>query len=300
MSMDVDVCVSEEVEIKKYQQTYWGSVFHRFRQNRVAVVSFFVLLAIVLACVFVPILSPFRIEGTAMDARELPPNATHWLGTDRIGRDLFTRLFYGGRISLGLALAVTSVQCVIGVVLGSLAGFYGKTVDSIIMRLCEIFQCFPFLMICITIVMVFGNSIPTLIFTLALLTWPSIARIVRGQILTLREMEYMEACEALGISDSRRIFKHLLPNVLAYVIVYATLGMASVILTETALSFLGLGVSPPTPTWGNLIQEARDLLVIKNKWWYWIPPGCAIFVSVMCFNLVGDGLRDAIDPKMKR
>jgi peptide/nickel transport system permease protein len=168
------------------------------------------------------------------------------------------------------------------------------------MRICEVFMSFPFLIVCVTIAMVFGNSIPVLIFTLALLTWPSVARIVRGQILTLREMEYMEACEALGISDMRRIFKHLLPNVLAYVIVYATLGMASVILTETSLSFLGLGVSPPTPTWGNMIQDARDLLVIKNKWWYWIPPGVSIFISVICFNLIGDGLRDAIDPKMKR
>ena len=168
------------------------------------------------------------------------------------------------------------------------------------MRLGDVFLSFPFMMICITIVSVFGNSIPTLIFVLAILSWPSIARIVRGQILTLREMEYMEACEALGISDVRRIFKHLLPNVLAYVIVYATLGMAGVILTETSLSFLGLGVSPPTPTWGNMIQEARNTLIIQYKWWYWIPPGICIFISVMCFNILGDGLRDAIDPKMKR
>ena len=286
--------------VDKYRETYWSGVFHRFRKNHVAMVSFFVLSAIILACIFVPIISPYRMESTAMTSRELPPSATHLLGTDRIGRDLLTRLFYGGRISLGIALAVTAVECFIGVALGSIAGFYGRAIDAVIMRLCELFQCFPLLIISVTIVMVLGNSIPVLIFTLAILTWPSIARIVRGQILVLREMEYMEACEALGISDARRIFKHLLPNVLAYVIVYATLSMASVILTETALSFLGLGVSPPTPTWGNLIQEARDLLIIQDKWWYWIPPGLAIFISVMCFNLVGDGLRDAIDPKMKR
>jgi len=296
--MQMDVTVAETAA--QYRETYWGSVFRRFRKNRIAVISLILLTAIVLACVFVPILSPYRMESTAMDRRDLPPSAEHWLGTDQIGRDRFTRLFYGGRISLGIALAVTAVECLIGVLLGSLAGFYGRLVDAAIMRLCEIFQSFPFLMMCITIAVVFGNSIPALILTLAILSWPPVARIVRGQILTLREMEYMEACEALGISDARRIFKHLFPNVLAYVIVYATLGMAGVILTETSLSFLGLGVSPPTPTWGNLIQEARDLLVIKNKWWYWVPPGCAIFVSVMCFNLVGDGLRDAIDPKMKR
>lgn len=282
------------------QQTYWGSVLHNFKKNKMAVVSLFVLVTIVLACVIVPMVSPYSMESTNMAERELRPSGQHWFGTDKIGRDLFTRLFYAGRISLGIALAVTFAQCIIGVVLGSVAGFYGGIVDAIIMRICEIFLSFPFLMICITIAAVFGNSIPVLIFTLALLSWPQIARIVRGQILTLREIEYMEACEALGISDMRRIFKHLLPNVLAYVIVYATLGMASVILTETSLSFLGLGVSPPTPTWGNLIQEARNLLVIQSKWWYWVPPGLAIFISVMCFNLVGDGLRDAIDPKMKR
>ena len=285
---------------EQFRETFWGGTLTRFYHNKVAMISFVVLLLIVTACILVPILSPFRMEGIAMDEIKQPPSAKHPFGTDQIGRDLLTRLFQGGRISLGIALAVTAFECVLGVILGSLAGFYGKLADAIIMRLCETFQSFPFLMICVTIAMVFGNSIPTLIFTLAILSWPTLARIVRGQILTLREMEYMEACEALGISDFRRIFKHLLPNVLAYVIVYATLGMASVILTETALSFLGLGVSPPMPTWGNLIQEARDLLIIRDKWWYWIPPGVAIFISVMCFNLVGDGLRDAIDPKLKR
>ncbi|MDR2657863.1 MAG: ABC transporter permease [Oscillospiraceae bacterium] len=285
---------------RDFRQSYWGNVAYRFSRNRLAVASFATLFIILMACIFVPMISPYHMESIAMNERDVPPNAKHWLGTDKIGRDLFTRLFYAGRISLGIALVVTTVQCLIGVSMGSLAGFYGGIVDAFIMRLCEVFLSFPFLIVCVTIAMVFGNSIPVLILTLALLSWPTVARIVRGQILTLREMEYMEACEALGISDVRRIFKHLLPNVLAYVIVYATLGMASVILTETSLSFLGLGVSPPTPTWGNLIQDARDLLVIKNKWWYWVPPGLAIFLSVICFNLVGDGLRDAIDPKMKR
>jgi len=288
----------QETHIK--QQSYWGGVAYRLYKNRRAMVSLCLLTFVVLACVLVPVFSPFKMETTNMMERDLKPSAQHWLGTDYIGRDLFTRLFYGGRISLGIALAVTAIQCVIGVVMGSLAGFYGRLMDAIVMRLCEIFLSFPFLIICIVIAAVFGNSIPVLIFTLALLSWPSIARIVRGQILTLREMEYMEACEALGVSDARRIFKHLLPNVLAYVIVYATLGMASVILTETALSFLGLGVSPPRPTWGNMIQEAQNLMTLQGKWWYWVPPGVSIFVSVMCFNMLGDGLRDAIDPKMKR
>ncbi len=258
------------------------------------------MVVLILACLLVPELSPYSMYGTNTAEGKQPPSWAHPLGTDPIGRDLLTRLFYGGRVSLGLALVVTLLECVIGVVLGSLAGYYGGIIDAVIMRLCDIILSFPMLVICITVVALFGNNMVTLVLLLAVLSWPTIARIVRGQILSLREQEYMEACEALGISDFSRLFKHLLPNVMAYVIVYATLGMASVILTETSLSFVGLGVTEPTPTWGNMIQSARDMLVIQKYPWYWIPPGLAIFLSVMCFNLVGDGLRDAIDPKLRR
>lgn len=280
--------------------SYWGDAWLRLREKKLAMASLYIMLGIVLLCILVPLFSPFSMEVTDVNRSELAPNRINWLGTDLIGRDLFTRIFYAGRISLGIALTVTALECVLGIVLGSVSGYYGGVVDAIIMRICEVFMSFPFLIMCITIAAVFGASITVLILTLSILSWPSIARIVRGQILSLREQEYMEACKALGISDFKRIFKHLLPNVMAYVIVYATLSMASVILTETALSFLGLGVSPPTPTWGNMMQEARNLQVIRDKWWYWVPPGIAIFISVMCFNLLGDGLRDAIDPKLKR
>lgn len=291
--------INKPKEVQK-NRTYWGEVIFRLRKNKMAMLSLFMLIIMIGLCILVPVLSPYSIETTDMQNRDQSPNSEHILGTDKIGRDMFVRLFYGGRISLGLALAVVALECFIGVLLGSISGFYGGIADAIIMRLAEIFMSFPYVMFCITVVAVFGNSVQILIFVLAIISWPNIARIVRGQILTLREMEYMEACEALGISDFRRIFKHLLPNVLAYVIVYATLGMATVILAETSLSFLGLGVSPPTPTWGNMIQEARNTLIIQQKWWYWIPPGICIFISVMCFNLLGDGMRDAIDPKMKR
>ncbi len=282
------------------ERGYWSGVIKRLKKNKLAIISLFILIIIILGCILIPIISPYPMERTNIEMGDQPPSAAHWFGTDIIGRDLFTRLFYGGRISLGVGLAVVVLECLVGVVIGAIAGYYGGLVDTILMRIAEIFMSFPFLMICITVVSILGNSIPTLIFVLAMLSWPSIARIVRGQILTLRNLEFMEACEALGISDFSRLFKHLFPNVLAYVIVYATLGMASVILTETALSFLGLGVSPPTPTWGNMIQDARNIIVIQSKWWYWIPPGLCIFISVMCFNILGDGLRDAIDPKMKR
>ena len=291
---------TEKEEKKVREQSYWGNVFAHLRKNKMAMVSIFVLLLIILGSIFVPIFSPHDIVTTNRDNLRQPPSAEHWLGTDDLGRDQFTRVFYAGRISIGIALTVTVLVSIIGVVLGGIAGFYGKFIDTFIMRFCEIFMSFPFLLACVVVAGLLGNSIFTLIGVLTLLTWPAITRIVRGQILALRDLEYMQACEALGLNDYRRIFRHLLPNVLAYVIVYATISMATVILTETALSFLGLGVAPPTPTWGNMIQEARSPIVLRERWWYWIPPGLGIFISVMCINLLGDGLRDAIDPKMKR
>jgi peptide/nickel transport system permease protein len=229
-----------------------------------------------------------------------PPDSVHLLGTDDLGRDMFVRFFYAGRISMVIALMTTFFTCLIGVILGAVSGFYGKFFDTVIMRLSEVFMSLPFLLTCIVIAAFFGSGIIVLTVALTLLGWPTICRIVRGQILALRDLEYMQACEALGISDIRRIFRHLMPNVLAYVIVYATLSMASIILTETALSFLGLGVTPPTPSWGTMINSARQTVVLMERWWFWIPPGLAIFIAVLCFNLIGDGLRDAIDPKMKR
>lgn len=290
---------NEMIKQSAKQYSYWGGVWKRLKRNKLAMVSLVILAAIILACIFVPLLSGYSMHEVTTDLNAAP-SAKHLFGTDKIGRDLFVRLFYGGRVSLGVAVAVTALECLIGVVLGSISGYFGGIVDTIIMRISEIFMCFPFLMICITLQAVFGNSIPTLIIILSVLSWPSIARIVRGQILSLREMDYMEACRALGISNTKQIFRHLFPNVLAYIIVYVTLSMASVILTETSLSFLGLGVSPPTPTWGNLIQEARNLMIIQSKWWYWVPPGIMIFLSILCFNILGDGLRDAIDPKMQK
>lgn len=289
-------------ELKKANKeySYWRGVWRRLKANKLAILAMVILTIIILLCIFVPMFSQYTISQVISADANQAPSSKHLLGTDDIGRDLFVRLFYGGRVSLGVSLAVVGLECLIGVVLGAISGFFGGIVDTIIMRISEIFMCFPFLMICITLQAVFGNSIKTLIIILAVLSWPSIARIVRGQILSLREMDYMEACRALGISNTKQIFKHLLPNVLAYIIVYATLGMASVILTETSLSFLGLGVSPPTPTWGNLIQEARNLTVLQKRWWYWVPPGIMIFLSILSFNILGDGLRDAIDPKMQK
>lgn len=306
---DVTTNVQDKQQAKVESQ--FSVVMRRLKRDRKAMISLYLLIAIILACILVPIFSPYSYYTNNLDQSRQPPDSQFWLGTDEMGRDIFVRLFYGGSISLGIALTVVIIEVIIGIIMGSIAGYYGKWVDNLIMRITEVFMCFPFLILCITIIAVFadkrpewipkeGWSIILMITVLSLLGWPSIARIVRGQILSLRELEFMEACEALGISDRRRIFRHLLPNVMSSVIVFVTLGMASVILTETAISFLGLGVAEPTPTWGSMIQSARNTYNIENRWWYWIPPGFMIFISVMCFNLLGDGLRDALDPKMKQ
>jgi len=278
-------------------ESYLAVVAKQFMKNKFSVSALVILVLIILSTIFVPIFSPYSMSVFFNDNRFMPPSSTHWLGTDIIGRDLFTRLFVGGRVSLGIGLVVTAITTLMGFVLGGLSGFYGKWIDTFIMRVSEMVLSLPFMMTAIVIVALFGNSMSTLITTFAALTWPGITRIIRGQILMLREAEYMKACEALGINDFSRIVRHLLPNLLPFIIVYATLNMAGVILLEAALSFLGLGVSPPTPTWGNLIEPARDLMHLMNRPWLFIPPGIMIFLTVMCFNIVGDGLRDAVDPK---
>lgn len=295
----IQLTSSENLQAEK-QHSYWAQVFAHLKNNKLAMVSAVILVILVIACILVPIFSSHDIVTTNSAVSNSPPSAEHWFGTDHLGRDLFVRFFYAGRISMTVALAVTFFTCLLGVVLGCISGFYGKFVDTIIQRLSEIFMSIPFLVAIIVVVGFFGGSLFVLVAVFSVLSWPGICRIVRGQILALRELEYMQACEALGLSDFRRIFRHLLPNVMAYVIVYATLSMGSVILTESALSFLGLGIAPPTPSWGNMIQAARAPVVLMERWWIWVPSGVAIFAVVMCFNLIGDGLRDAIDPKMKR
>lgn len=275
-------------------------IFRRFRRNKLAVVALLVLLILVILAAFAPLFTPYGRDDIDFTDTKQPPSSKHIFGTDELGRDIYTRLLYGGRISLSVGIVAVIIEIFIGVLLGGISGYYGGKVDSIIMRFTDIFMCFPFLIIAITVVAILGPSIYNVMLVIGLLGWTGIARIVRGQILSLREQEFMEAAEALGLSDARKIIRHLLPNTMASIIVYSTISIASAILTEAALSFLGLGVSPPTPSWGNMLESAKKLYVIKNQWWFWIPPGLAIFITVMSLNILGDGLRDALDPKLKR
>jgi len=248
-----------------------------------------------------------RQESTLVVNKYMSPSPKHWIGTDGNGMDLMTRLMYGGRISLIIGFVVVFIETLIGVILGGIAGFFGKWVDNLIMRIVDIFNCIPSLPLIIIIGAMMDQlrvdpylRMLYLMVILAVLGWPSIARMVRGQILTLREQEFMIATEATGISVKNRIFKHLVPNVMPQLIVICTLSLGGVILTESTLSFLGLGVKYPFASWGNIINAVSNVHVMTNYLFVWIPAGICILVSVLGFNFIGDGLRDAFDPKMKR
>lgn len=235
------------------------------------------------------------------------PDSEHWLGTDRNGMDMLTRLMYGGRVSLVIGFVVMIISTLIGVILGGISGYFGGWIDNVIMRLVDVFYCIPTM----PIIIILGAMMDEmrvdpdirmlyLMLLLGVLGWAGIARLVRGQILSLREQEFMTATEACGVRVSRRIFKHLIPNVIPQLIVTCTMGLGSTIITEATLSFLGLGVKYPYASWGNIINDVNDTYVLTTYWFIWIPAGICLLLTVLAFNLVGDGLRDAFDPKMKR
>jgi peptide/nickel transport system permease protein len=281
----------------------WMIAWERFRKNKIAIAGASLFIIIVLSVIFIPMLSPYNLSEFELANKEQPPSATHWLGTDEQGRDVMLRLFVGGRISILVGLMAASVSVSLGSLIGGMAGYYGGRVDNLLMRFAEIVYSIPFLPTVISVSAALMWRVPSdkkmffVMFLIGILSWPGLARIVRGQILSLREQEFMQATEILGISDASRIGKHLLPNVLAYIIVSATLGMAGAILSEAGLSFLGLGVTPPTPTWGNMVERARNANVFRKIQWLWIPPGMMIMLTVVSINLLGEGLRDAFDPK---
>jgi len=275
------------------------TILRRFLKNKLAMIGFIFLTLFVLIAIFAPILTTYARDSIDLMSIESYPSLKHLLGTDELGRDVFTRLLYGGRVSLGVAVSATVLQLFIGVTLGSISGFYGRWIDNVIMRLVDTVMCFPFFVIAITIAAVIGPSVWNIILIIGLLQWTGVARIVRAEILSLKQSEFIEAARAMGLSNFEIIFNHLLPNTLSPVIVNATLSVAHGILMEAGLSFLGLGVKQPQPSWGNILSAAQSMRVLQYEWWLWIPAGLLVFLSVLSINFVGDGLRDALDPKMK-
>ncbi|BES66370.1 ABC transporter permease [Gottschalkiaceae bacterium SANA] len=277
-----------------------GIVYKRLRRNKMAVAALFILILLTLIAIFAPLLTPYDRDQIDMANSYQKPSAEHWLGTDDLGRDTFTRLVYGGRVSLSVGLVSTAISLIIGVLLGAIAGYNGGWIDNLIMRIVDVFMCFPFFVIAIAIAAVLGPSIYNVMLISGVLSWTKIARIVRAEVMAIKGREFIEAAISLGLEAREIIIKHILPNVLAPIIVYATLGIAVGILSEAGLSFLGLGVKQPQPSWGNMLAAAQSLRSLRLHWWLWIPPGMMVLMTILSINILGDGLRDAFDPKLKR
>jgi ABC-type dipeptide/oligopeptide/nickel transport system permease subunit len=273
------------------------SVLARLRRDPRAAIGVSVVVLVTLAALLAPAIArhdPFAIDLAGQLAR---PSAQHWMGTDVQGRDVWARLVYGARVSLAVGIISQSIALLIGVTLGLVAGYYGRWVDEVVMRLADVTLAFPTLLLLIAMVAALQPSMPVVFATIGIVGWAGMARLVRGQVLVVRQLEYVQAARALGERDYRIITKHLLPNVIAPVVIAATLGIAGAIMAEAALSFLGLGVQPPTPSWGSMIADGRDLEQLRHAPWTSLSPGLAIGAAVLGFNLLGDALRDALDPR---
>ena len=269
----------------------------RFLRDNRARIGIGIVVIMSLAAILAPLIA--RQNPIAIDLAHLleRPSADHWLGTDIQGRDIWSRLVYGARVSLTVGLISQGIALALGVTLGLLAGFYGKWVDEIVMRLADVTLAFPTLLLLIAMVAALQPSMGVVFATIGIVGWAGMARIVRGQVLVVRQLEYIQAIRALGAGDVRIMVQHVLPNVIAPVVIAATLGVAGAIMAEAALSFLGLGVPPPAPSWGSMIADGRDLEQLRRAPWTSVFPGIAIGAAVLGFNLLGDALRDALDPR---
>jgi peptide/nickel transport system permease protein len=274
----------------------WSVGWTRFRERRLAVAGAVIVLFLYLVAIFAPALTPYNpvTYGDIPEARYMGPSFQHPFGTDKFGRDVMTRMFYGSRVSLSIGLLAVTLSIVLGSLVGALSGYAGGIVDAVLMRVVDALMAIPRLFLLLTCIALFSQSILLIIILLGATGWMSAARLVRGQVLAIKKKDYIVAAEALGAGGKRIIFKHLIPNTLTVIIVSATLRIGGIILAEAALSFLGLGVQPPTPSWGMMVFEGRDVML--NAWWVSTFPGLAIVITVIGFNLLGDGLRDAFDP----
>jgi peptide/nickel transport system permease protein len=271
----------------------------RFLHHRLAIFGAVVLTVLIALTLLAPLIGPYSHTELNLRNRLSPPNPEHWLGTDGTGRDTMARLLMGGRVSLAVGFVAVAIATTIGIVFGSVAGFFGGFVESAIMRFTDLVMSIPPLVAIIALVAALGPNMRNTMLAIGLLGWPAIARLVRGEVLSARTMEYVTSAKSLGGSSWRIIARHILPNIISSVLVAATLFMSSAILMEAGLSFLGLGVQPPTPSWGNMLQQAQSFTMLERAPWLWIPPGLAIVVTVLSINFIGDGLSDALNPRQR-
>ncbi|HVZ46035.1 MAG TPA: ABC transporter permease subunit [Ramlibacter sp.] len=285
------------VEAARPGRSPWSDARRRFVRNKAAVASVIVLVVIAAACVFGPMLLPNAFDSTDWDAMKLAPTTQgmHWWGTDDSGRDVLVRCLVGGRISLMVGVLATLASVAAGIAWGATAGFLGGRVDSFMMRFVDMMYAIPYLLIAILLVTLLGREFYLVVLAITAFSWMDMARVVRGQTLTLRHREFVEAARAIGVPTRRIIFSHIVPNLLGIVVVYTTVTVPSVILTESVLSFLGLGIQEPMTSWGVLIEDGTK--VMEEMPWLLLFPGALLSITLYCFNFIGDGLRDALDPK---
>ncbi|CAN5217422.1 ABC transporter permease [soil metagenome] len=284
-------------ELRTEQRSLWSDAWHHFMRHRLALASLVALVIMSISIIVGPAVIPYDADQIDFTTKSQPPSLAHPLGTDELGRDQLIRILEGGRISLAVALAAVSVAMTVGVLIGAVAGYAGGLVDNMLMRLVDVFYSMPGLFVLILLVTIIGPGFLTIVVALGILRWMGTARLVRASFLSLKEKEFVESARAVGAGRTRIIFRHILPNALSPIIVAATLGIAGAILTESALSFLGLGFQPPQATWGRMLQEAQRSILNEGHWWRGVFPGLMIFITVIAVNFIGDGLRDAVDPR---
>ena len=283
--------------IKRKKKSQFGEIWHRLKKNKVAVVCLFIILAIVLVAIFASVIAPYPYDQPDYANTYASPSREHLLGTDALGRDILSRLIYGAGQSLQLGVLSTIMASVIGIILGAIAGYYGRWVDNLTMRFFDIYQSIPMFLLCITLAAVLGPSLRNATLAIGIAMVPLPARMMRASILSIREMEYVEAAKAINAGSSRIIRKYIIPNAIAPLIVFVTMNIGMNILAGSALSFIGLGAQPPIPEWGCMVADARN--VMRDHGTLALYPGVCIMIVVLAFNLLGDGLRDALDPRLK-
>jgi peptide/nickel transport system permease protein len=273
-------------------------VWQKFKTNRFAMAGGGVVVAMFALSILAPVITPY--DPNSIDAFNvlLPPSTAHWFGTDEVGRDVFTRMVFGARVSLKVGFVAIGIATLIGTVVGLISGYYGGWVDSLLMRFVDIMFCFPTFFLILAVIALLEPSIWYIMLIIGLTGWMGVARLVRAEVLSLRERDFVLAARVIGCSDLRIITRHIMPNAIGPVLVYATLGIAGAILTESSLSFLGIGVRPPTPSWGNILAAGKEFL--EFAWWLFLFPGLAIMITVLSYYLVGEGIRDALDPRSRR
>lgn len=282
------------------KRSQWREVWRMLKKNKMALLGLGILVILVLLALFADVIADYDtvVIKQNLANRLKGPSAEHWLGTDEFGRDIFARIVHGARVSLRVGIIAVSISIICGGILGAIAGYYGGLLDNVIMRAMDIFLAVPSILLAIAIVSALGPSIINLMIAISISSIPRYARIVRASVLSIRDQEFIEAARAIGASNTRIIFRHIIPNSLAPVIVQGTLGVASAILSTAGLSFIGLGIQPPAPEWGSMLSGGRQYL--RYAWWVTTFPGVAIMITILSLNLLGDGLRDALDPRLKQ